>query len=106
MLTRHVQVGRGDDGICQTCARTRGGDGSEKPVWQSPFSSDDAWYGEIMITTSRAAHYQSVLRIKRRNWCRFSVGKRFVCQNPWCARLQLRSARHHYSRRKQQLYLR
>ncbi len=39
-------MGGGDDGVCQTYAKARGGDGSKASIRVSPFSSDIVWYGE------------------------------------------------------------
>lgn len=54
-----MQVGGGDDGVCQVHARPRSGDGPEESIWASSFSSDDAWYGEMMVTN--VPHPDSVL---------------------------------------------
>ncbi len=39
-------MGGGDDGVCQTYAKARGGDGSKESIRVSPFSSEIVWYGE------------------------------------------------------------
>ena len=52
-----MQVGGGDDGVRQIYARPRSGDGSEESIWASSFSSDGAWYGEMMIMDAQHSDY-------------------------------------------------